>query len=179
MSRKIYVASSWRNLYQPAVVATLRDHGHEVYDFRNPKPGDKGFGWSSIDPNWKNWNPDQFKKALQHPTAQAGHKSDHTAMRWADTGVLVLPSGNSAHLETGIMSGWGKPTCVYVPELREPELMYLSLSELEEVVGCAGMLCTHMDEVLDFLKTCGNKEPGGVSQEEFRESMKRVREGEV
>lgn len=34
---KIYVASSWRNPYQPEVVAALRKTGYEVYDFRNPK----------------------------------------------------------------------------------------------------------------------------------------------
>ena len=36
---RIYVASSWRNKYQPEVVAALRKAGHEVYDFRNPKDG--------------------------------------------------------------------------------------------------------------------------------------------
>lgn len=34
---RIYVASSWRNKYQPEVVAALRKAGHKVYDFRNPK----------------------------------------------------------------------------------------------------------------------------------------------
>ena len=40
---RIYVASSWRNKYQPEVVTALRKAGHEVYDFRNPKdnPGGK------------------------------------------------------------------------------------------------------------------------------------------
>lgn len=37
MSR-IYVASSWRNPYQPGIVDLLRMHGHKAYDFRNP-PG--------------------------------------------------------------------------------------------------------------------------------------------
>ena len=37
-SRKIYVASSWRNREQPSVVKALREAGHEVYDFRNPAP---------------------------------------------------------------------------------------------------------------------------------------------
>ena len=32
---RIYVASSWRDPYQPEVVAALREAGHEVYDFRN------------------------------------------------------------------------------------------------------------------------------------------------
>ena len=33
---RIYVASSWRNLYQPTVVTALRQEGYEVYDFRYP-----------------------------------------------------------------------------------------------------------------------------------------------
>ena len=43
---RIYVASSWRNTHQQAIVAALREAGHDVYDFRNPRPGDKGFAWS-------------------------------------------------------------------------------------------------------------------------------------
>ena len=33
---KIYVASSWRNVYYEQVVQSLRGQGFEVYDFRNP-----------------------------------------------------------------------------------------------------------------------------------------------
>ena len=32
-----YVASSWKNTYYLGVVQALRDAGHEVYDFRNPR----------------------------------------------------------------------------------------------------------------------------------------------
>ena len=34
---KLYIASSWRNEYYPDVVKTLREAGHEVYDFRKYK----------------------------------------------------------------------------------------------------------------------------------------------
>lgn len=60
---KIYVASSWKNNYQPGVVAHLRENGFEVYDFKNPGPHDKGFGWSQIDPNWRKWSPLEFREA--------------------------------------------------------------------------------------------------------------------
>jgi len=43
---RIYVASSWRNPYQPEVVAALRKAGHEVYDFRNPEDNPGGFHWA-------------------------------------------------------------------------------------------------------------------------------------
>ena len=84
---KIYVASSWRNKYQPEVVAALRAAGHEVYDFRNPEHNPGGF-------------------------------------HWADTCVLVLPCGRSAHTEAGWFAGKGLKTIVYMPEKQEPELMY-------------------------------------------------------
>ncbi len=54
---RIYVASSWRNAHQPELVKALQDAGHEVYDFRHPAPGNEGFQWSQIDPNWKDWTP--------------------------------------------------------------------------------------------------------------------------
>ena len=41
----IYVASSWRNAMQPAIVAALRRWGHEVYDFKNPAPNSIGSCW--------------------------------------------------------------------------------------------------------------------------------------
>lgn len=58
---RIYVASSWRNPYQPEVVAALRKAGHEVYDFRNPKDNPGGFHWADVD-----------EKALRERTAPAG-----------------------------------------------------------------------------------------------------------
>ena len=52
---KIYVASSWKNPYQPQVVKKLREQGHEVFDFRNPPDGKGGFFWRDVDPNWEQW----------------------------------------------------------------------------------------------------------------------------
>lgn len=122
----IYVASSWRNVYQQCVVEDLREHGHETYDFKNPQSGNTGFHWSEIDPAWKYWTPERFVEGLQHPIAQKGFQSDFDAMHWADVCVLVLPCGRSAHLEAGWMRGNGKPTFVlHPPECLEPELMYL------------------------------------------------------
>jgi hypothetical protein len=129
---KIYVASSWRNKYQPLVVAALREAGHEVYDFRNPH-GRTGFSWTEIDPNWKGWTVEEFSAALQHPIACRAFESDHAAMEWAEACVMVLPCGASAHTETGWCAGKGKSTIVYCPEQRtEPELMY---KEFDAVVG--------------------------------------------
>ena len=122
--RKIYVASSWRNPHQQKVVGLLEGLGHEVYDFMNPSKDDHGFSWAEIDPNWQSWTTEQYTKALNHPIAQQGFKNDFDAMHWADTCLIVLPSGRSAHTEAGWMAGMGKDVWVYSPQKEEPELMY-------------------------------------------------------
>jgi len=126
---KIYVASSWRNAIQPAVVIALREAGHDVYDFRNPRPGDTGFRWSDIDPAWKAWSPPLFIEALKHPIAINGFSSDKMAMLRADVCVLVMPCGRSAHLEAGYFTGAGKPLHILLSD-GEPELMYRMADEL-------------------------------------------------
>ena len=139
---KIYLASSWRNLYQPAAVAMLRAFGHEVYDFRNPPGGiENGFRWSEIDPEWEKWTAADYRKNLTSPLAQRGFTSDFDGMKWADVGVLLLPSGRSAHLELGWMAGAGKRTIIWTRDGQEPELMALLADEI----------CTSGDEVLAAL----------------------------
>ena len=122
MSR-IYVATSWRNEEQPNMVNMLRADGHEVYDFRNPL-GQAGFGWEQIDPEWQDWTISQYRQALRHPLAEEGFQSDFSAMQWADTFVLMLPCGKSAHLELGWAIGKRKRTAIYMPSQEMPELMY-------------------------------------------------------
>lgn len=133
MTARIYVASSWRNQRQPRVVTYLRECGHAVYDFRNPQVGydnpvgsGRGFHWSEIDPAWQDWSPLEYVRSLEHPIARDGFASDWQAMQWADTCVLVLPSGRSAHLEAGYFVGAGKDLFILLdPSARtEPELMY-------------------------------------------------------
>jgi ADP-ribose pyrophosphatase YjhB (NUDIX family) len=122
---KIYVASSWRNLHQPAIVDVLRSAGHEVYDFKRPVPGDEDFHWSEIDGGWKNWTVAEYAKALEHPIAARGFASDMRALDDTDLVVLVLPSGRSASWEYGYWCGkTGKQGIVHCPEKAEPELMY-------------------------------------------------------
>lgn len=140
----IYVASSWRNGLQPVVVAALRDQGHEVYDFRNPAPGDHGFSWRTIDPDWQHASPARFREILAHPIANRGFALDMDALRACDACVLVLPCGRSAHLELGWAVGDGKRTAILAEELPEPELMYkmvdLIAVSLHEVLAWTGAL---------------------------------------
>ena len=118
---KIYVASSWRNKFQPSVVAALRQEGHTVYDFMHSE----GFHWSEVDPKWLEWSEDipKYLSGLEHPCSQRGFNRDMTALKECDVCVYVMPCGVSASLEAGWACGAGKPLIVYVPGLREPDLM--------------------------------------------------------
>jgi hypothetical protein len=141
MKRRIYLASSWRNIRQPEVVRILRGAGHEVYDFRNPKPENTGFAWSEIDPDWLNWTPQRFIAGLADPVAVNGFSLDKSALDWCDTCVLLLPCGRSAHLEAGYAIGQGKQTIVVLDEAGfEPELMYLLAGRANIVAGLPEML---------------------------------------
>lgn len=121
MPKKIYVASSWRNEFQPGVVAALRADGHTVYDFKD----EEGFHWTEVDPNWKDWPSDipKYLAGLKSAPAERGFKRDMDALKDCDVCVYVMPCGVSASLELGWAAGAGKETYVYIPGVREPDLM--------------------------------------------------------
>ena len=150
---RVYVASSWRNELQPALVGILRHEGHEVYDFRNPV-GASGFGWADVtgvedrtvaDKGTDLVPASEYLRMIAHPKAAAGFHTDYTAMRWADTFVMLLPCGKSAHLELGWAIGAGKHTAILLDDPMEPELMYLA----------ADLVTASTHRVLDWLEGLG------------------------
>lgn len=113
--------------------------GHEVYDFREPWPGQEGFSWRECAPrsefspqqDWKRWPPAHYRMVLEtHPAAAQGFLTDFRAMKRADVGVLVMPAGRSAHLELGWMAGAGKRTVILWAADCEPELMALLADDI-------------------------------------------------
>lgn len=130
-TKRIYVASSWRNDQQQGIVYVLRAAGFEVYDFKHP-PNGRGFHWSEVGLQRGNdvAAVDDYLAALDHPRSVEGFDSDFDAMQWADTFVLVLPCGRSAHLELGWAVGAGKRTAVLLDDPCTPELMYRMVDHL-------------------------------------------------
>jgi enhancing lycopene biosynthesis protein 2 len=76
------------------------------------------------------------------PIAAAGYVNDLRAMEWADTCLLILPCGRSAHLEAGWFAGRGKRCLILTQDGEEPELMALLATDI----------CISIDEVVARLK---------------------------
>jgi hypothetical protein len=115
MSRKIYLASSWKNALKVRNLADcFRIHGHQVFDFTDPnnRTGnmDKFVFGAKQWAEFSGKNPDQieYKDFLTWSPTKRAFKSDKAGLDWADTVVLLIPSGRSSHLEAGYGAGQGK-----------------------------------------------------------------------
>lgn len=147
---KIYVASSWRNTRQPAVVERLRAEGFPTYDFKNPAPDNHGFSWKQTTDEPKPWSAARTREILSHPVAERGYKFDFDAMQWADACVMVQPCGVSAGEEFGWFAGAGKIAIALLADGQEPELM----------VKLGTHICITLDEVVEVLRAeRGRMEP--------------------
>ena len=98
--RKIYVASSWRNVYYEDVVKALREAGHDVYDFRNPPSGDEGFKWSKVSEDYMEWSPAEYRYGeLRHVRAGAAMRTERTygggMVRWQGMPCAGVYSGTA------------------------------------------------------------------------------------
>lgn len=147
MTLNIYVASSWRNQFQPSIISILQNEGYNVYDFRNPIIGNTGFHWSEIDIDWKTWTPEEYRFHLNHPIAEYGYSLDYKAMQWANVFLGIQPFGRSASMEMGWAAGKGKHTILLLSS-EEPELM----------VKMFDYICCDIKEVLNILRTLSDKE---------------------
>src|ERR1017187_7550756 len=138
----IYVASSWTNVLQQALVGCLRALKLNVYDFRNPGLNEAGFKWEDVDPNWRKWTPAEWRSGLDHDAAKRGFERDKAAMDRAECCILVLPCGRSAHLEAGYMAAQCKPVFTLALGPEGADLMVLLL-------GPSTHLCTTMNELFE------------------------------
>lgn len=100
-------------------------------NFAAPK---KGSDWESAD---------EYLRMIEHPRSIEGFDADFAAMEKADTFILLLPCGKSAHLELGWAIGAGKRTAILLEDPVEPELMYRMADHLStsvhELLGWLGV----------------------------------------
>lgn len=68
------------------------------------------------------------------------------ALKSSDGCVMVMPCGPSASMEMGWAAGAGRKVIVYIPGMREPDLMVLMADHVTD----------SMDYVLGFFDGCAN-----------------------
>jgi hypothetical protein len=129
--RKCYIASSWKNADTVKTLAQfLRQYEMEVYAFCEPegRPDDLDnfvFGAEQWDGPLPMDQTDWITFTKNHLTERA-FKADKAGLDWANTVILLLPCGKSAHMEAGYAVGQGKELYIYgnLP-IGERDTMYL------------------------------------------------------
>jgi prepilin-type processing-associated H-X9-DG protein len=105
--KKLYIPSSTRNQFYPAVVARARAAGYSVHDWSEPP-----FRWGAVDPDYQNWSIAQYVHALRHPATREHFESYVQEILECDACALLLPAGTDAHAEALLARTFGKPTIV-------------------------------------------------------------------
>lgn len=140
--KKLYVATSWRNPYQPEIIRIAREMGFDVYDFREPSPGIYGFGWKQIEQApVKEWSYERYREVLAHPIAEEAFERDLAGLQ-ADATLLVMPAGRSAHWEHGYAVGRGQQVATLYPvDIELTEIGGHSLRSHCEICFPCGHVC--------------------------------------
>ena len=105
---KIYLASSWKNA--ETVMAArdlLKERGHSVDCFCDESNGRTSFNWSQLG-DINDLNEKDARDMLRESRVREAFEEDKKWLDWADTVILLLPCGKSAHLEAGYGKGQGK-----------------------------------------------------------------------
>lgn len=140
---KIYLASSWKNAEMVHMLAgALRSAGHVVDDFTDGKRRET-FTWEDV-PGTKREDLNAIT-FLKIPRSQEAFAEDKKWLDWCDTCILILPAGNSAHLEAGYAVGSGKRLFIFG---RFPE------GKFDLMYGFANKLVRELPDLREALKEC-------------------------
>lgn len=144
---KIYIASSWKNAVMVRAMAEeLRKRGHTVDAFPDPPQGRYVFHWSEM-----LGSPDKSRSELNAVTflkdkrSQKAFKEDKKWLNWCEVCLLLLPAGNSSHLEAGYAKGQGKKMIIFAPYGFPP-------GEFDVMYGFADLMTSSVDKMLGYLK---------------------------
>lgn len=140
----IYIASSWKNKRAAFNLADfLRFCGHRVDCFCDTSTGRYVFHWpelADVEEELANYDAISF---LKDPRAQKAFKEDKYWIDWCECLVLLLPCGNSAHLEAGYAKGQGKKLIIYGD---------FPKGKFDVMYGFADVLCSTLQELEGALK---------------------------
>lgn len=144
---RIYVASSWKNAEQALGIAIyLRKENFSVDVFCDDSTGRYVFHWSEMlggpDKSISKLNAITF---LEDKRSQRAFREDKKWLDWCNVLLLVLPAGNSSHLEAGYIKGQGKQFIIYAP-LGFPQ------GEFDVMYGFANLLTDKKETIVKYLK---------------------------
>lgn len=140
---RIYLSSSWKMEHLVRRwAARLREAEYEVDCFCDDTTGDFVSHWPESE-NAKKLDALTF---LDDPRVLRAFEETRKQIDRADAILLILPAGNSAHLEAGYAVGIGKKLIIWRQEFRE--------SELDVMYDFADIITESVGEVLDYLNTC-------------------------
>jgi len=147
---KIYIVSSWKNAQVAVSIAQwLRDEGHEVDCFADTSTGRYVFHWSEMlggpDKSKSELNAKTF---LQDERSQGAFHEDKKLLDWCECCILLLPAGNSSHLEAGYVKGQGKKLIIH-------SLLPFPKGEFDVMYGFADLLT---DQILEAVNWLGRNE---------------------
>jgi hypothetical protein len=154
-TKKVYVASSKRNLFYPAVVIRVREAGFKIYDWSNPP-----LDGEAVDPEHQHWTCAQYIASLRHPIPYGHFESYAQAIAECDACVLLLPAGTNAHCEATMASLLGKLVIVCFADRRlQRELIHCQFDPT--------LFVTDVDELMPLLATvlAPSAPPEGLTDE--------------
>jgi len=122
------VLAKFRNNDQASAlieVEALRKQGKSCYDFFDMQ--DDPYG-KEISPEERMKRFEETKDFLHDPNFRFIFEKDLNGLKNAETIIVLLPAGNSVHIEAGIAFGLGKKL-ILIGEVEKPESLYLVFSE--------------------------------------------------
>jgi hypothetical protein len=131
MKYQYTIISRWRNREGVEELTNkIRQKGKTVYSFIEGDGSEH-----ELKDSEQKYHPEEFMKKYESipdwkndPAVREIFEIDLEAMKNAETVILLLPAGKSAHIEAGIAYGTGKKL-ILIGEQKETESLYLIFNE--------------------------------------------------
>ncbi len=143
---KIYLASSWKcEGIVKSVYDKLVSLGYKVDAFCKEDIGRYVFSFQEIENQGIKLSGLNCKTMLEQPQTKRAFKEDKKWIDWCDVCIMLLPCGNSAHLEAGYAKGSGKKLIIC-------DIRGLKKGEFDVMYGFADLITDNIEEILNFLQ---------------------------
>ncbi|MCL5004725.1 MAG: nucleoside 2-deoxyribosyltransferase [Patescibacteria group bacterium] len=124
---KFFIASPWKNKEEVEKLSEeLKTKGHETYSFLEsgenlltgqPIEAEMKVYWEAL----ANWQNDKRISQI--------FESEVNGLKACDALILLLPAGDSSHVEAGIAYGLGKKLFL-IGAINKPEVVYLMFNKI-------------------------------------------------